>query len=157
MQHPATLSRDERIKSKKLIDALFTGGRSKSMTAFPLRAVYMSFGTDAEQPTQILVSVPKRCFKHAVKRNRVKRQVREAYRRNKHLLQGQRVALAFIWLDTKLYDSENVERQVTNLLRRIKEKVDAHPSGKAPADRNENGGNGELQSDSHAKQEKCKP
>ncbi len=157
MQHSATLSRDERIKSKKLIDALFTGGRSKSMTAFPLRAVYMTLEADAEQPTQILVSVPKRCFKHAVKRNRVKRQVREAYRRNKHLLQGKGLALAFIWLDTKLYDSGDVERQVTNLLRRIKEKLDGHPTGKAPADRNANGGNGEQQSDSHAKQEEGKP
>ena len=37
---------------------------------------------------QLLISVPKKRFKHAVDRNRVKRQVREAYRKNKSLLEG---------------------------------------------------------------------
>ena len=54
-----------------------------------------------------MVSVPKRCLKHAVDRNRVKRQVREAYRTNKHLLQpkeGQALLIAFIWMDNQLHD-----------------------------------------------------
>ncbi len=143
-EHLQTLSAAERIKSKKLIDALFTGGRSKSMTAFPLRAVYMEMNRESTasvtpaaatasptSPAQILVSVPKRCFKHAVKRNRVKRQVREAYRRHKPLLHQHAVAIAFIWLDARLHTSEEVERQVVSLMRRIGEKLDHKAS---PAD-----------------------
>ncbi len=116
-----TLGPAERIKSKKLIDTLFTGGRSKSMTAFPMRAVYMP--TAASDGTSILISVPKRCFKRAVKRNRVKRQIREAYRRHKALVQEYNLAIAFIWLDANLHSSEEVEKQMVNLLRRIGEKM----------------------------------
>ena len=76
---PFGLSKEERICSKKLIDQLFTGGIAHAMSAFPLRVVYMNTGRNADEPqAKMLVSVPKRCFKRAVKRNRVKRQLREA-------------------------------------------------------------------------------
>ena len=80
----------------------------------------------------MLVSVPKRCFKRAVKRNRVKRQVREAYRKNKHILydkleqlDGTRLAMAFIWLDDSLWDTPKVEQKVTNLMQRLAEKLES--------------------------------
>ena len=76
----------------------------------------------------MLVSVPKRYFKRAVKRNRVKRQVREAYRQHKSILEGQPVIMAFIWLDDKLYPSSLIEERVVNLMMRIKEKTDASQS-----------------------------
>lgn len=125
-----TLSKEERICSKLQIDRLFNGGKSHSMTAFPIRAVYLLEPTNGQtEPVSILVSVPKRCFKRAVKRNRVKRQIREAYRLNKYTiinkvqaLEGQSLMIAFIWLDDKLHDSEEVEKKVKNLLNRISEK-----------------------------------
>lgn len=78
--------------------------------------------------TQLLVSVPKKCFKRAVKRNRVKRQVREAYRRNRSLVSekvadGCSLVMAFIWLDSKLYDTASVEGRMKNLIQRISEKI----------------------------------
>ena len=135
------LGKEERITSRKLIDMLFNGGQSRSMVAFPLRLVYMEKEREgACPPAQLLVSVPKRCFKRAVKRNRVKRQIREAYRHHKHILweavemKGEirstndakrktSVALAFIWLDDKLYDSAEVEQRVKALLERLAEKL----------------------------------
>ena len=81
-----TLSKAERLCSKKLIERLFAGG-NKSFPAFPLRVVYMPLDIEDEgAEVSILVSVPKKRFKRAVKRNLVKRQVREAYRRNKYIL-----------------------------------------------------------------------
>ena len=81
------LSKSERINSKKLIDRLFKGGGAKSMSAFPLRVVFMTEDADSHEPlAKMMVSVPKRYFKRAVKRNHVKRLVREAYRRNKQVL-----------------------------------------------------------------------
>ncbi|MGI6242695.1 MAG: ribonuclease P protein component [Prevotella sp.] len=132
---PSTLHKEERIYSKKTIDALFQGGRSHSLSAFPLRAVYMplpseqetaegsTLETVARSKAKILISVPKRCFKRAVKRNRVKRQIREAYRRHKSLVASHDIALAFIWLDNQLRSSEEVEDKVTNLLMRIEERL----------------------------------
>ena len=136
---PNSLGKEERISSMKLIDKLFQGGHSRSMTAFPLRLVYMKYVREgACPPAQMLVSVPKRCFKRAVKRNRVKRQVREAYRRHKHILwdaigengcnaEWNAVAMAFIWLDDKLYDSAMVEQRVKSLLERAAEKLNTRP------------------------------
>ena len=100
------------------------------MTAFPLRAVFLKRQqTDGEPQAAMLVSVPKRHFKHAVKRNRVKRQVRESFRRNKHLLDDRlqaghhAVAIAFVWLADSLYPTAEVEHSVTQLLTRINERL----------------------------------
>ena len=94
------------------------------MVAFPIRLVYMQVENDHPQ-AQILVSVSKRYYKKAVKRNRVKRQIREAYRKNKHLLprqEGKGVVLAFIWLDNRLRSSEAVESRVIKLLQGLTER-----------------------------------
>ena len=67
---------------------MFEGGHSKSFSIFPIRVVYMPI-EQGEVPATILISVSKRRFKRAVKRNRVKRQIREVYRKNKQpLLDG---------------------------------------------------------------------
>lgn len=126
-----TFSKEERVTGRTLVTTLFKSGTSRSMTAYPLRAVYcMKEREEGEASVRILVSVPKKCFKRAVKRNRVKRQVREAYRKNKTLIDGgmlqqagQTLLLALIWLDERLYDSRDVEQKVQSLLVRISEKI----------------------------------
>lgn len=122
-----TLSKEERICSKKLINELFTGN-GRSMTAFPLRVVFMKRTIVDDQPrAAMLVSVPKRYFKHAVDRNRVKRQVREAFRRNKSIItqnltdDHDAVAMAFVWLTNEKYPSSDVENRMVRLLTRISE------------------------------------
>lgn len=126
-----TFGKEERLCSRTLIDRLFHKDGSRSMAAYPLRLVYMKT-QDGEDipPAQMLVSVPKRCFKRAVKRNHVKRQVREAYRKNKHILydklklqEDTRLTMAFIWLDDKLWDTQKVEQKVVNLMQRLAEKL----------------------------------
>ena len=123
--------------SRKLIDRLFVGGGSKSMSCFPLRLVFMVLDHNDETlenkgshvdmaDVQMMISVPKRCFKHAVDRNRVKRQVREAYRRHRDLYElpeGKYLAMAFIWLDHQHHETAEVEDKVVNLLRRLGEKL----------------------------------
>lgn len=122
-----TLSKEERICSKKLINELFTGN-GRSMTAFPLRVVFMKRTIVDDQPrAAMLVSVPKRHFKHAVDRNRVKRQVREAFRRNKSIItqnltdDHEAVAMAFVWLTNEKFPSSEVENRMVRLLTRISE------------------------------------
>lgn len=122
-----TLSKEERICSKKLINELFTGN-GRSMTAFPLRVVFMKRTIIDDQPrAAMLVSVPKRYFKHAVDRNRVKRQVREAFRRNKSIIiqnltdDHEAVAMAFVWLTDEKFPSSEVENRMVRLLTRISE------------------------------------
>ena len=124
-----TFKKRERMVSLKLIESLFGGGCSQSVAAFPLRAVYMLAERHSDgMPVQLLISVPKKRFKHAVDRNRVKRQVREAYRQHKDLLyqtvpEDQCLLLAFIWLSDDHWPSKEVEERVTSLMRRISEKI----------------------------------
>lgn len=126
-----TLSKKERLNSKAVIERLFAGG-SKSFPSYPLRVVYMPQESDEKNvpAASILISVPKKRFKRAVKRNLVKRQVREAYRKNKYLLldalasKNKRLVLAFIWLDNNIHSSAEVEEKVKKLLLHIAEKLE---------------------------------
>ena len=120
-----TFKKEERIVSNLLIESLFEKGNSQSLSAYPLRAVYLR--TEHRKgcaPVQLLISVPKKKFKHAVDRNRVKRQIREAYRKNKALLEGtvdegQMLLIAIIWLSDKHYVTNEVEKRVINLLKQM--------------------------------------
>lgn len=132
-QFRPTLGKSERIYHRKDIDALFKEGNSHSMSAFPIRAVYMLIPTtdndeqQDERPqrpqAKFLISVPKHCFRRAVKRNRIKRLVREAYRHNKSLVAQWPLAIAFIWMDRRMPDAATVNKSVVNLLARIHEKM----------------------------------
>ena len=124
-----TLKKSERLNSKKLIERLFAGG-NKSFPAFPLRVVYMPITPEENTAdASILISVPKKRFKHAVDRNQVKRQIREAYRHHKYILLDAlkqketptKMILAFIWLDNKIHDSKEVEYKVKKLFQHIAE------------------------------------
>ena len=79
-----TLGKEERLKSKKLIEKIYEQG--KSIKVFPLRMVYLQTAHTSEFPAQVGVSVPKRNFKHAVDRNRIKRLLRETYRKQKYII-----------------------------------------------------------------------
>ena len=122
-------SKRERIVSRKLIEQLFSKGSSFSVSAFPLRIVVLETERVADDiPVQVLISVSKRHFKHAVDRNRVKRQVREAYRHHKQILtekvqQEQTFAIAFIWLADELLESATVVKSVKKLLGKAAERL----------------------------------
>ena len=140
-------TKSERLCSRKAIEALFAGG-NRSFTAFPLRVVYRLVEEEVVAPPaeeaaslsnecsslvcQVLVSVSKRHFKHAVDRNRAKRQVREAWRLNKDILacttEGSKpvvrtLHIAFLWLADELQESELIQRKMRSLLHRIAEEI----------------------------------
>lgn len=127
-QEKHTFHKTERLNSVILIEKLFAGG-SKSLPAFPLRIVYMPVEGEELPVLSVLISVPKKRFKRAVKRNRVKRQIREAFRKNKALLTeplkaaNRKAAVAFIWLDNELHDSAEVEKKVKKLLQITAERM----------------------------------
>ena len=132
---PFKLSKWERICSRTQLEKLFTGGKSKSFSVFHLRVVYLL--TDQPDgdlqhvvPVKMMVSVSKRHFKRAVKRNRVKRQVREAYRQNKEIVvssmadsPNRQLLLGFIWMSDELHDTDTVERSMQVLLKRVADKL----------------------------------
>ena len=118
-----TLPKEERLCSRKALEELFGGGH-QSVSAFPVRAVYMPNEVGV---VRIMVSVSKRYFKRAVKRNRIKRQLREAYRLQKELLQplSGGLDIAFLWTSDEILPTKKVFQKMQNLLQRIHESVSA--------------------------------
>ncbi len=80
----STFKKEEKLKKKKLIGQLFARGRS--LSAFPVKLIYLQTDHDSHYKIQAGVSVSKRNFKKAVDRNRIKRLLREVYRKNKYLI-----------------------------------------------------------------------
>lgn len=125
-----TFGKEEHIVSKIQIDNLFGKGGSRALSAFPIRAVYRLYECPAGDKVgvQVLLSVPKKHLHHAVSRNRVKRQLREAYRLQKQTLhdalpEGLHLDVAFIWLSDQLSDTASVHQRVGNLLSRMAERI----------------------------------
>ena len=114
-----SLCKEERLCSRKVLEDLFNGGH-QSVSAFPIRAVFMPNG---EEMVRIMVSVSKRYFKHAVERNRIKRQLREAYRLQKETLQplSGGLDIAFLWTSNEMLPTEKVFLKMQNILQRIHE------------------------------------
>ncbi len=79
-----TYNKKEKLKSKKLVEQLFAEGQSVS--AYPLKLIYLPVDFDDSVLLKAGVTVSKRKFKNAVDRNRIKRLMREAYRLNKAVI-----------------------------------------------------------------------
>jgi ribonuclease P protein component len=75
-----TFSKNERLCSRVLIEHLVKSG--KSFNQFPLKITWLPI-QESSSPVKIVISVPKRLFKKAVDRNKLKRQIREIYRHEK--------------------------------------------------------------------------
>ncbi|NNE30841.1 MAG: ribonuclease P protein component [Winogradskyella sp.] len=76
-------SKKDKLKSKKLIEQLFTEGQA--VTVFPLKLIYIKTNFEDGSQFKTGVSVSKRLHKTAVNRNKIKRLLREVYRYNKPL------------------------------------------------------------------------
>lgn len=120
-----SFSKNEKLKSKKLIDSLFAEG--KSVSHYPIKLIYLKTELPKQVPIQTGVTVPKKNFKSAVKRNRIKRLLREGYRLNKHLVfNNSKGSFAFVFLylgkDTPQYNT--IDDSMKLVLRKFNKKID---------------------------------
>ena len=121
-----TFKKSERLCSRLLMERLFQGD-NKSVSAYPLRAVFLPVSTDEQKGVSVLISVPKKRFHDAVDRNRVKRQIREAYRKQKHSLiekmeeREQGLLIAFIYVSDQIESTAYIEKRLARLLDKIDE------------------------------------
>ena len=125
-----TFKKDERLCSVKVIDGLFDRKNSANggVFAYPLRVVFQpcletesseTLSINLPKSTQVLFSVPKRQFKHAVDRNLIRRRMKEAYRLNKQLLTGN-FSIAFIYIGKEIEKYDVIEKGVKGAFRKMK-------------------------------------
>ena len=113
-------NRKTHLKSKVIIDQLFSKG--KVITKGPLRLVYTKITTQGNNELQFLISVPKKRFKLAVSRNRIRRVISEAFRLNINQLRNslqeldKQYAIAIIYIGKKEVSFEIIEEQLQKAL-----------------------------------------
>lgn len=116
------LYKKEKLCSKTAIDMLFTRREGNVCTSFPVRAVWRINDKRENKNVQFLISVPKKRFKHAVDRVKLRRRVREAYRLNRHFLplnENIAIDIAFIYIGSSIEKYEEIERAIVKLLQKI--------------------------------------
>ncbi|MBT8182582.1 MAG: ribonuclease P protein component [Eudoraea sp.] len=114
----------EKLKSEILIRRVFEDG--KSISSYPLKLIYLPVDERSEVKIQCGVTAPKRNFKSAVKRNRIKRLLRESYRLNKEKIfnniEGS-FAFLFLYLGKEMPEYEDVEKHMKVILKKFLIKV----------------------------------
>ena len=118
-----SLSKGERLYSQKTIENLFNQG--KFFFTFPVKVVYLlESGGEEPFPVQVAFSVSKKNFKRAVKRNLLKRRMREAYRLNKTCLHkavppGERLSIMFIYVVKEECNYAQIEKGIKYALTQL--------------------------------------
>ncbi len=127
MSERLTFNKSERLCGKTQIDRLFTEG--KSVSCFPLRAVYRLCPSEEESDIVVLFSVPKRRLRKAVCRNRVKRQLRDMYRHSRESLRlslpdsGVELHLAFVFCDVSLWPGQPLSQRFDRIVEKLNERL----------------------------------
>jgi len=119
----------EKLCSRKIIDLLFRKG--KGFVAYPIRVQMLPMKDLPEDvPSQAMFSVSKKRFKRAVKRNLLKRRMREAYRLNKHHLynvieqKDLQIAVAFLYISSDEMDYHNIEEGMKKAIQKLVAKIE---------------------------------
>lgn len=115
-----TYPKTEKLKSRTIINSLFTKG--KTIAVFPLRLVYVETSLEPANAIKIGVSVSKKHFKKAVDRNYYKRVLRECYRLNKHLIINQsdkKYALMFFYQTKERLSYTEINEKTVQLFQKF--------------------------------------
>ncbi|MDD2525180.1 MAG: ribonuclease P protein component [Bacteroidales bacterium] len=119
--------KEERLCGKTSIDTLFQKG--KGFIVYPFRVVWLTVPKKGDFPCELLISVPKRKFKRANKRNRIKRYIREAYRLNKGILyqtlekKEYNLDLALLYLDNTILESPEFDARMKTIFNNLAERL----------------------------------
>ena len=125
-RHKYSFSKNERIKSNKEISRIFNCGIflfSKNISL-----VYIHSEDTDLKFNQTAVSVPKKKFKSAVQRNKIKRLIKEAYRLNKSVIYDYSdknnifFKMIFVYRSKSIPTYKTIESEVIELLKKLRDR-----------------------------------
>jgi len=118
--HKLKLSKKDRIKSKKIFEAIIYNGKKELIGDIFVRWLKTS---DDKNEIKAAFTVPKKKFKRAVDRNRIKRLLREAYRLNKHILykNDKSLFVLFTYIGNQKPSYAQIEDNIKKILNKINE------------------------------------
>ncbi|MEN9400819.1 MAG: hypothetical protein RL632_1922 [Bacteroidota bacterium] len=122
-----SFGKEYKLCSKKLIDTIFKEG--KSVKAFPLTLLYLIHENSRNVPFQLVISAPKKINRHAHDRNRMKRIVREAIRKNKFILEdfltasNQQLAIFLVYTSKEEMTTEQLDKKTKKIFTQLTEKL----------------------------------
>ena len=121
----------ERLKNKKVLSRLFDRNVAQSFSTYPIRLIWVDIDPPLnEYPVLFSMSVPKRAFPKAHQRNRIRRQIREAYRLHKHLLyekldgKNQQFGFMLLYTAKEALSYEQIERAIQKMIPRFLKQVE---------------------------------
>jgi ribonuclease P protein component len=122
-----TFKKIERLCTKKDIELLYAKGSNKFI--FPFRVYWRETVFESPYPVRVIISVPKRNWKRAVDRNRIKRLIKEAYRLNKNELytslhsNNKKLDLLFIYLHNEKPLSPELHKHLKKIFTVVGEEI----------------------------------
>ena len=132
-----TFGKEERLCSRRLIDRLYAEGHRLMVFPYSVQWMLLPISESAHECSegrgktncQVLIVAPKRKFKHAVDRNRVRRLTRECYRLRKHDLyafleeHGLSIVFSMVYIHNEIMSYEQLEHKMEKLLSALEKDI----------------------------------
>lgn len=125
---PFSLSKEERLKSRKKLEQVFESGQSFSVG--PIRVLWLCSQEEDVSPVRAAFASSKKLHKQAAKRNLLKRRMREAYRKNKHMLaaclaeKNRICSLVFIYFYKDILNYQDIEKHLVQSIHQLIQRIE---------------------------------
>ena len=114
-----SFSKSERISEKKIIDNLFSSGKKFSVYPFDVR--FLNQDENSDSISKVLITVSSSKIKSAVKRNLLKRRIKESYRINKNIIYNKLLMIAFVYVSEEIFTFSVIDKAIKKILKKLSE------------------------------------